>query len=380
MGATKPRVLVAGSGFFGLTIARLIAEDNIADVKVVEKRSHIGGNAYSEIDASTGVDVHKYGSHIFHTSNEDVWSWVNQFSNFHPYEHRVYANSGGKLYSLPVSLLTLSQLYERHITPEEAGEIIPGLSKVISKKGKSFEAMAIETIGPEVYRAFFEGYTKKQWQTDPKDLPGEVFGRLPVRANLDSRYFSDTYQAMPSGGYGALFEKLADHKRINLQTQADFFAQELGEFDLVIYTGPLDAYFNYSHGQLSWRTLDFEFETKNIDDFQGTSVINYSDIEVPYTRVHEFKHFMHPELRPRGKTVIAREYSRWADPVMDEPYYPVNSASDKKLLEKYRALTKKEKGVIFGGRLGTYKYLDMHMAIASALTGYRNTVRPAIQR
>lgn len=371
-----PDLVVVGSGLYGLVMAERAASVLNLRVLVLERRSHIGGNAWSETDPKTGIEFHKYGSHIFHTSNVKVIEYVTKFTSFNSYEHRVFANYRGQVYPLPINLQSINQFFGRSISPEEARALIASQARGLSiSKSKNLEERAISLIGGPLYEAFVKGYTEKQWQRDPRELPAEIISRLPVRYNFDNRYFSDSFQGIPLNGYASWFKKMIDHPNIEVRLKSDYFdvADSLRGIK-TIYTGPIDRYFNFVAGNLDWRTLDFELEVLGIEDFQGTAVMNYSDVEIPYTRIHEFKHF-HPE-RPSyrlDKTLIMREYSRIATP-QDEPYYPVNSKEDRQKLLAYRALASQEKFVHFGGRLGTYQYLDMHMAIASALTDFENTI------
>ena len=378
-------VVVVGSGFFGLTIAERCATELGLRVVVIDRRPHIGGNAYSAFDPQTGIEVHRYGAHLFHTSNKVVWDYVNRFTSFTDYRHRVYTTHAGEVFPLPINLGTINQFFRGALSPTEARALISEqaaegqLSDVTNLEDK-----AIALIGRPLYEAFIRDYTAKQWQTDPRELPAEVISRLPVRYNYDNRYFSDDFEGLPVDGYTDWIERMADHPNIEVRLDTDFFdlSQEINQRDIVgtvpvVYTGPVDRYFDYSEGALSWRTLDFEEEVLPTGDFQGTPVMNYADTDVPFTRIHEFRHF-HPERDyPSDQTVIMKEFSRFAEPE-DEPYYPVNTAQDRERLLRYRELTKKESKVIFGGRLGTYKYLDMHMAIGSALTVFENTLRPML--
>ena len=370
-------LVVVGSGLFGLTVARQAAELGLK-VQILEKRSHIGGNAYSEIDPATGIEVHTYGSHLFHTSNEMVWDYVNKFTSFEPYEHRVWTKYNGKVYAMPINLATMCSYFERDLSPEAARELIASQAAEFTGEPSNFEEKAISLIGRPLYEAFIKGYTAKQWQTDPRELSAEIITRLPVRYTFDNRYFNDTHQALPKNGYTSWLSNMAEHENISIEMNSDFFEQKdalVGNVP-VLYTGPLDRYFDYEHGRLGWRTLDFEFETLAIDDYQGTSVMNYADETVPFTRIHEFKHFRPDMVHTSGSTIIAREFSRFSNE-HDEDYYPINSSGDRDLLLKYRELAHIEKNVWFGGRLGSYQYLDMHMAIASALTLFDNEIRPA---
>ena len=365
-------LLVVGSGFFGLTVAERMAEEHGLDVTVIDRRDHLGGNAYSERDPDTGIEVHRYGAHLFHTSNERVWAYVNRFSAFPSYVHRVYAVHRGEVFPLPIGLGTINQFFRSALGPDAARALVAEQAAELGDAvPRNLEEKAISLIGRPLYEAFIRDYTAKQWQTDPTELPADVISRLPVRYSYDNRYFSDRHEGLPVEGYTALLERMADHPRITLELETDFFtAPRYGQGIVgdvpIVYTGPVDRWFGSSLGDLSWRTLDFEREVLPVGDFQGTSVMNYADLDVPFTRIHEFKHF-HPERdSPDDATVIMREFSRFAEPG-DEPYYPVNRPADRERLLGYRELMAGEPDVWFGGRLGTYQYLDMHMAIGSAL-------------
>jgi UDP-galactopyranose mutase len=371
-------VVVVGSGFFGLTVARELAERG-RQVLILEKRDHIGGNAHSTVDPITGIEIHEYGSHLFHTNNERVWVYVNRFSRFTPYVHRVYSTHRGQVYPLPVNLGTINQFFGTALGPDAARAMIAEqAAEMAGVNPANFVEKGISLIGRPLYEAFIATYTAKQWQTNPEDLPADIISRLPVRYTYDNRYFDDRYQGLPSMGYAALLQRMADHRNIEIRLGVDFLGAPrsvVGQVP-VVYTGPIDRYFGFSEGPLSWRTLDFEREIVDTRDFQGCPVMNYPDLDVPYTRIHEFRHF-HPEreqAHSQEKTVIVREYSRFASG-SDEPYYPVNTSSDRASLLRYRELANQEKDVYFGGRLGTYQYLDMHMAIASALSLVDRIVR-----
>ncbi len=378
-------LVVVGSGFYGLTAAQRCAEELDLNVLVIDRRSHIGGNAYSEFEPETGVEVHRYGAHLFHTSNERVWEHVNRFTSFTSYVHKVYSTYKGEVYPLPINLGTINQFFRAAHGPDAARALVAELaSEIETAEAANLEEKAISLIGRPLYEAFIKDYTAKQWQTDPRDLPAEVIARLPVRYTYDNRYFNDTHEGLPTQGYTAWLENLADHPKITVQLDTDFLdvSQPLNKRDVVgqvpvIYTGPVDEYFDNVEGALSWRTLDFEQEVLPTRDFQGCPVMNYAGDEVPYTRIHEFRHF-HPEREAQhsqDKTVIMREFSRFAEKG-DEPYYPVNTAEDRQRLLAYRDLAKGESGTLFGGRLGTYKYLDMHMAIGAALSTFDNKLVP----
>ena len=377
-------LLVVGSGFFGLTIAERTATELGKRVLVVERRSHLGGNAYSEPEPTTGIEVHRYGAHLFHTSNKRVWDYVRRFTDFTGYQHRVFAMHDGQAYQFPMGLGLVSQFFGRYYSPDEARSLITEqASEIDTAAAQNLEEKAISLIGRPLYEAFVKGYTAKQWQTDPKELPASTISRLPVRYTFDNRYFNDTYEGLPVDGYTAWLQNMAADDRIEVRTDTDWFdvrddLRAASPSAPVVYTGPLDRYFDYACGHLGWRTLDFELEVLDCGDFQGTPVMNYNDPDVPFTRIHEFRHF-HPERDyPTDKTVIMREYSRFAS-ADDEPYYPINTEADRAMLADYRARAKAEtasSGVLFGGRLGTYQYLDMHMAIASALNMFDNVLAP----
>jgi len=384
---THKDLIVVGSGFFGLTIAERVATQLGKRVLVIEKRGHIGGNAYSEAEPQTGIEVHRYGAHLFHTSNTRVWDYARQFTDFTDYQHRVFAMHGGQAYQFPMGLGLVAQFFGRYYSPDEARALIAEQAAEIDTAGaQNLEEKAISLIGRPLYEAFVKGYTSKQWQTDPKELPASIISRLPVRYTFDNRYFNDTYEGLPTDGYTAWLTKMSADDRIEVRLDTDWFdvRDELradSPAAPVVYTGPLDRYFEYSEGRLGWRTLDFELEVLPCADFQGTPVMNYNDQDVPFTRIHEFRHF-HPERDyPHDKTVIMREYSRFAD-AEDEPYYPINTDADRAVLAAYRHRARAETcvaNVLFGGRLGTYQYLDMHMAIASALNMYDNILAPHLR-
>lgn len=373
-------LLVVGAGLFGLTVAERAANLGYR-VLLIDSRAEIGGNAVSYFDSDTNIEVHKYGSHLFHTSNEKVWNYVRRFGSFTDYRHTVYTKHKGRTFSLPINLATLESFFDRELNPESAKQLFQSLrGRESTGPLDSLEARAVSLIGSELYEAFIEGYTAKQWQTDPRELPAEIINRLPVRLSYNNRYFSDKWEGLPENGYSAWMREIITDSNIRVCTGVDYFAlrERVPAGLTTVYTGPLDRFFDYKHGSLSWRTLDFEFEVLPVADFQGTSVMNFADRDVPYTRIHEFKH-LHPERDyTKEATVIAREFSRMAGK-LDEPYYPVNSASDRQALMSYREIAAAEPDVFFGGRLGSYLYLDMHMAIASALSLFESKVEPHLR-
>lgn len=376
-------LVVVGSGLFGLTIAEQAATELGLKVVLLDRRSHIGGNAYSENEEQTGIEVHRYGAHLFHTSNERVWEYVNRFTGFTNYVHRVYTRHNGIVYPMPINLGTINQFFNAAYSPAEAKALIAEQAgELAGTDPQNLNDKGISLIGRPLYEAFIKHYTAKQWQTPPEELPASIISRLPVRYTYDNRYFNDKYEGLPVDGYAAWLERMAAHPNIEVRLNTDFFSDDheysrekvLGQIP-VVYTGPIDRYFDYAEGDLSWRTIDLEEEVLPIEDFQGCSVMNYPDADVPFTRIHEFRHF-HPERDyTKDATVIMREYSRFANKG-DEPYYPVNTSVDREKLLKYRDLAKGEQDVLFGGRLGTYKYLDMHMAIGAALSMFDNKIRP----
>lgn len=379
-------LVVVGSGLFGLTVAEQVASRWGLRVAVVERRCHVGGNAYSEVDPDTGIEVHRYGAHLFHTSNERVWDYVNRFTSFTDYVHKVWTTVGGVVYPMPVNLGTINQFFQAAYGPDEARALIAEQAgEVAGSEVNDFESKGISLVGRPLFEAFFKNYTAKQWQTDPKDLPASIISRLPVRFTYDNRYFNDTHEGLPAGGYTAWLENMVASDLIDVHLDTDFFdaSQPLNRDSVVgqvpvVYTGPVDRYFDYAEGDLSWRTVDFEREVVDTGDFQGCSVMNYGDLDVPWTRIIEFRHF-HPERDyQKDRSVIFKEFSRFASHG-DEPYYPINTGEDRQRLLAYRERMDEEPDVFFGGRLGTYKYLDMHMAIASALTMVEEKLAPLFE-
>ncbi|MDR1264820.1 MAG: UDP-galactopyranose mutase [Propionibacteriaceae bacterium] len=367
-------LVVVGSGLFGLTVAERVAQWG-RRVVVVERRPHLGGNAYSEIDPDSGIEIHTYGAHLFHTSNERVWDYVNRFTSFTGYVHRVYTTHRGEVYPLPINLGTINQFFRSALGPQAARDLIAQQAQELGgKEPANLDEKGVSLIGRPLYEAFIRQYTAKQWQTDPTLLPAAVVSRLPVRYTYDNRYFNDSHEGLPTDGYTAWLERMADHPRIEVRLNSDFFdpgqpchrQAVVGQIP-VVYSGALDRYFDHALGELAWRTIDLERQTLAVGDFQGTAVMNYADADVPFTRIIEFRHF-HPERHhPGDRTVIAREFSRVAGRD-DEPYYPVGRPQDQERLRRYQELAAEQPEVYFGGRLGGYQYLDMHQAIAAALT------------
>ncbi len=372
------KYLVVGSGFFGSVIAERIAADKGERVVVIDKRHHIGGNSYSQIDKETGIEYHKYGSHIFHTSDQEVWRYINRFCTFNHYRHKVLTTFNNKIYQMPINLETINAFYGVNLKPAEAESFIKvEIEKEHVMNPLSLEEKAISLIGRPLYEAFIKGYTVKHWGTDPKNLPADIITRLPVRFNYKSDYFDDPWQGIPNEGYGELFKHILAHKNIDLYLDTDFFQiRHLIPADCcVIYTGRLDQFFDYKHKVLGWRTLSFKREVYQVRDFQGTSVMNYAEASVPYTRTHEFKHLHEERAYSGDSTLVFREYPKeHVDD--DDPYYPMNTFADKGILMKYQEEMRKTENVIFGGRLAEYRYLNMDQTIASALKTYKEKIKP----
>ncbi|MBM3096666.1 UDP-galactopyranose mutase [Gluconobacter cerinus] len=357
------RFCIVGAGFSGAIIARHLSEKG-HKVLLLDERSHIAGNCHTERDKATGVMVHRYGPHIFHTADQRAWDYIQQFGTFRPYINRVKAISQGRMYTLPVNLLTINQFFNTTMSPKEARAFIEEKADTSIKEPKNFEEQALSMIGPELYKAFFYGYTRKQWGLEPTELPASILKRLPLRFNYDDNYFNHPYQGMPEEGYSAIVENILKSENIEVRLNTKF--EDLSEeFRHVFYTGPIDRYFDFRLGRLGYRTLDFE-RIDSDGDYQGAAVINYCDQDVPFTRISEHKHFAPWEADSLKKTVSFREYSRLAEP-KDVPYYPIRLANEKTMLDSYISLARDTKGVSFLGRLGTYRYLDMDVTISEAL-------------
>ena len=356
------RYCIVGAGFSGAVIGRALAEAG-HKVLVIDERPHVAGNSFSQRDAETGVMTHIYGPHIFHTANERVWAYVQKFGEMTPYQHRVKAVSGGAVYSLPVNLLTINQFFRTMMGPDEARAFIASKSLKIENPA-NFEEQALSTIGPELYHAFFRGYTRKQWGLEPTELPASILKRLPLRFNYDDSYFAHPYQAIPKGGYTEIVKAILDTPNLELRLGTRF--EDLDEtFAHIGYSGPIDRYFNFAYGRLGYRTLDFEvFRTKG--DYQGTAILNYCDENTPFTRITEHKYFAPWEKQNFENTICYREFSRFCGQ-NDIPYYPIRQTNEEAMLKKYVERARATEGVSFFGRLGSYRYLDMDVTIAEAL-------------
>jgi len=372
----KGKFLMVGAGLSGAVIGRHLAEAG-HEVTVVDSRSHIGGNCYTERDPDTGVMVHIYGPHIFHTDDAEVWDYVNGFETFLPYKNRVKTTSRdpeGELgvFSLPVNLHTINQFFRKTLRPDEARDfIVNEQADTTIADPQTFEEQAMRFVGRDLYEAFFKGYTMKQWGCHPSELPASILKRLPVRFNYDDNYFFHKFQGMPENGYTAMIARILDHPGITVQLETVFDRAQAGDYDHVFYSGPLDGWFDYELGRLGYRTLDFERFTYE-GDYQGCAVMNYGEVEVPYTRITEHKHFA-PWESHEG-SVLYREFSRAAEPE-DIPYYPIRQVEEKALLSDYVKLAEDTSGVTFVGRLGTYRYLDMDVTIREALDTARGFVQ-----
>lgn len=356
--------LIVGAGLFGSIFARELT-DNGYKCLVIDKRNHIGGNCYTE--EIEGINVHKYGPHIFHTSDDNVWEYMNRFCKFNHFVNRPKVNYKEKIYSFPINLMTLYQLYDVK-TPGQAKTMLNYVKHDIETPG-NLEEWILSQVGTEIYEIFIKGYTTKQWGREPKLLPSSIIRRIPIRLTFDDNYFFDKYQGIPIGGYTKIFEKLLDG--IDVKLNIDYFNDK--EFwdrqcEKVLYTGPIDKYYNYKFGELEYRSLEFKTEIKDVDNFQGNAIINYTDITTEHTRIIEHKHF---EFGKQNKTVITTEYPK----SVGEPYYPVNDNINNSIYNKYKELMGNEKNVIFGGRLADYKYYDMHQVVASALNRSKNEIR-----
>jgi UDP-galactopyranose mutase len=356
-------ICIVGAGFSGAVIANKLASSGEFNISIFDQRSHLGGNCHTERDKETGVMTHVYGPHIFHTSNEQVWNYVRQFDEFVPYINRVKTVYNNRVYSLPINLMTINQFFGKCFSPAEATAFMSEIGDKTITDPQTFEEQALKFVGKELYEAFFKGYTEKQWGLHPSELPASILKRLPVRFNYDDNYYASKFQGIPKNGYTYIIEKMLDHPSISVHLNTTFSREMAQKFDHVFYSGPIDAWFDHSDGRLGYRTLDFQVE-RHDGDYQGNAVINYGNREVPYTRISEHKHFAPWE--EHEKTIIYKEFSRLCGET-DIPYYPIRLVNDKSMLEKYVEKAQQEKNITFIGRLGTYRYLDMHITIAEAL-------------
>jgi UDP-galactopyranose mutase len=358
----KKKIGFAGAGLSCAVIARELAEKGFL-IEIFEQRSHIAGNCYTERDKKSGVMLHVYGPHIFHTDDAEVWAYANRFTEFKPYVNRVKAVTQGKVFSLPINLHTINQFFDKTVNPTEARDFIECQADVSITEPQNFEEQALRFVGKELYEAFFKGYTKKQWGVAPTELPASILKRLPLRFNYDDNYFSHRYQGMPADGYTKMFEGMLDHPNIKIHLGQKLTRDMVAEFDHVFYSGTVDGFYDYDLGRLPYRTLDFE-RVEGEGDMQGTAVMNYCEESVPYTRVTEHKHFSPWESH--NGSVCYREYSRECGP-KDTPYYPLHLVRNQELVDKYLTRAKNEEKVTFVGRLGLYRYMDMDVCIRNSL-------------
>lgn len=355
--------LVVGSGLFGAVFAHEAAKKG-KKIKVIEKREHIGGNIYTK--EMENIQVHQYGAHIFHTSDKFLWDYVNQFAEFNRYTNSPVANYHGEIYNLPFNMNTFNKLWGV-VTPKEAkAKIDEQRAYLNGKRPENLEEQAISLVGIDIYEKLIKDYTEKQWGKKTTELPAFIIRRLPVRYTYDNNYFNDTYQGIPIGGYTQIVEKMLAYDNIDVETNVDFFTNKetyLTQYPKIIFTGMIDEFFDYQLGELEYRSLRFETELLDVENYQGNAVVNYTDAQTPYTRIIEHKHF---EFGIQEKTVITKEYSKtWEKG--DEPYYPVNNTENNGLYAEYKQLAETVPNVIFGGRLGHYRYYDMHQVISAAL-------------
>ncbi|MEO9898262.1 MAG: UDP-galactopyranose mutase [Paracoccaceae bacterium] len=362
------QITIVGAGLSGAVMARCFAEAGHT-VTIHESRSHVAGNCHTERCSSTGIMVHAYGPHIFHTDDAEVWSYVNDYMSFEPYKNRVKSTVNRAVYTLPINLHTINQFFGRTMSPKEAQAFVTQCADASITDPQNFEEQALSMVGQDLYEAFFKGYTEKQWGCAPTELPSSILKRLPLRFNYDDNYFFHTFQGMPKEGYTKMVERILDHSGIDVHLSSLCDPATIAG-DHLIWSGPLDAYFGHKLGRLGYRTLDFErFEDEG--DWQGCAVMNYGDADVPFTRISEHKHFAPWE--EHSKTVCFREFSRPCE-AQDIPYYPIRLVEEKTLLTQYEELAKTEDGVSFVGRLGTYRYLDMDVTIREALDRARALV------
>jgi UDP-galactopyranose mutase len=357
------RILIVGAGFAGAVAARQLAETADLPVLLIDSRDHLAGNCHTSRDPGTDVLVHRYGAHIFHTDREDVWKYVQRFGEFRPFFHRVKASIARGVFGLPITLATINQFYGKRLSPDEARAFVATLGDQSIGEPRNFEEQALKFLGRELYEAFFHGYSKKQWGCEPRELSASILKRLPVRFNYNEGYYTDPFQGMPLEGYTALFERMTKHKNIKILLSTPWTPEMQSGFSHVVFTGPLDQYYGYRFGRLGYRTVFWENQTLR-GDFQGTAVMNYPEIGKSYTRIVEHKHFAPWEEHP--STFVSTEYSKETEPI-DVPFYPKRLATDKTILSMYVELAQQEAKVSFLGRLGTYRYLDMHQVIAESL-------------
>lgn len=355
-------IAIVGAGFSGAVLAQELGKAGHR-IDVFDSRAHVGGNCHTARDPKTQVMLHTYGPHIFHTSNQRVWDYIQQFGSFVPFVNRVKAITGGRVYSLPLNLLTINQFLGRSFSPAQAQAFFAEIAERGQGTPENFEEQALALMGGDLYAAFFKNYTIKQWGMSPTELPASILKRLPMRFNYDDNYYNSQYQGIPRDGYTPIVENLLDLPNVSLHLDTRFDRAQAAGYDQVFCSGPIDAWFGYDEGRLGYRTLDFVRED-HAGDYQGNAVINYCDLSVPWTRISEHKHFTPWEQHE--DTVIFKEYSRLCEGD-DTPYYPIRLVAEKALLAQYVDRARQEANVTFVGRLGTYRYIDMHVTIAEAL-------------
>ncbi len=357
------KILIVGAGFSGAVLARELSRQGDLQVLVIDERGHVAGNCHTERDDGTGIMVHRYGPHIFHTSRRDVWDYVRQFSEFGPYVNRVKASISRGVFGLPVNLLTINQFFGKRFSPAEARAFVASLADSSIGEPRNFEEQALKLIGCDLYQAFFYGYTRKQWGCEPRELPASILKRLPVRFNYNDNYYDSRFQGIPVDGYTALMDRMLDHSSIEVKLNTAWDAGMAGEFDHVIFTGPIDQFYGYKYGSLGYRTV-YWTRGEYSGDFQGNAVINYPGLEDPFTRIHEHKHFAPWEEHAR--TLVFTEFSKETS-TGDIPYYPKRLAPDRELLSRYLEEAAHERHASFLGRLATYRYMDMDQVVGEAL-------------
>jgi len=364
--------LIVGSGFSGAVIAEQLSKKLICKIDVIDERNHIAGNCYTERESETGIMVHKYGPHIFNTDNVEIWNYINQFCELIPYTNRVKAEYKNQIFSLPINLHTINQFFSKKLNPKEAESFIQDLGDDTITEPQNFEEQALKFIGKDLYNAFFYGYTRKQWGCEPIELPASILKRLPVRFNYNDNYYNTMLQGIPKDGYTSIIEKMLNHPNINIQLNTKFDSSfDVSKYHHIFYTGPIDSFFDYKLGRLSYRTVFFE-RNESIGDYQGNAVINYSDPEIPYTRIHEHKHFATWEKH--DKTVYFKEFSKETEGE-DVPYYPKRLEGDMILYKAYELEVLKLVNFTFLGRLATYRYMDMHHVIGEAIDIATNFIK-----
>ncbi len=357
------KILIVGAGFSGAVLARELAESGGYSCTVIDSRDHVAGNCHTERDVKTGVMEHKYGPHIFHTSREDVWEYIQKFGKFEPFTNRVKASVKRGVFSLPINLHTINQFFGKNMSPSEAKEFMKTVGDPSIEEPQNFEEQALKMLGKDLYESFFKGYTIKQWGCDPKELPASILKRLPVRFDYNDNYYNSKYQGIPRDGYTSAVSSMLDHDNISVKTSTNWEASMAKDFDHVVYTGPLDEFFDCSEGKLGYRTV-FWSKEYHTGDFQGNAVINYPEVDCKHTRIHEHKHFAPWE--EHDETIVFTEYSKETESG-DIPYYPKRLEADKSILDAYMAKANALEGVSFLGRLATYRYMDMHQIIGEAL-------------